>query len=66
MIADIFTKALPGPAHKRHMDTLVSDLPQSIVEMTLSLDSKEPPEDRAVEEKDCKPTLEGSPSPEES
>ena len=66
MIADIFTKALPGPAHKRHMDTLVSDLPQSIVEMTLSSDSQEPPEDRAVEEKDCKPTFEGSPSPEDS
>ena len=41
MIADIFTKALPGPAHKRHMDTLVSDLPQAIVEMTLSPDSQE-------------------------
>jgi len=66
MIADIFTKALPGPAHKRHMDTMVSDLPQSIVDMTLSSDSQESPEDRAVEEKDCKPTFEGSPSPEDS
>ena len=63
MIADIFTKALPGPAHKRHMKKLVSDLPQSIVEMTLSSDSQEPLEDRAVEEEDCKPTFEGSPSP---
>ena len=48
------------------MDTLVSDLPQSIVEMTLSPDSQESPEDRKVEEKDCKPTFEGSPSPEDS
>ena len=48
------------------MDTLVSDLPQSIVEMTLSSDSQESPEDCAVEEEDCKPTFEGSPSPEES
>jgi len=39
-----------GPAHKKHMKTLVSDLPQSIVEMTLSPDSEESPEDRAVEE----------------
>ena len=44
----------------------MSDLPQSIVEMTLSSDSQESPEDRAVEEKDCKPTFEGSPSPGDS
>ena len=66
MIADIFTKALPGPAHKRHMDTMVSDLPQSIVEMTLSSDPQESPEDREVEREDCKPTFEGSPSPDDS
>ena len=48
------------------MDTLVSDLPQSIVEITLSSDSQEPPEDRAVKEEDCKPTFEGSPRPEDS
>jgi len=72
MIADIFIKALPGPAHKRHMKILVSDLPQSIVEMTLSSDSQESPEDRAVEKEDCKPTFEGlpefegSPSPKDS
>ena len=50
MIADIFTKALPKPAHDKHASTLLSDLPQAIVDMTLSSDSQVAPEDRTVEE----------------
>jgi len=72
MIADIFTKALPKPAHDKHASTLLSDLPQAIVDMTLSSDSQVAPEDRTVEEEDCKPAFEGvpefegSPSPQDS
>ena len=40
---------------------LVSDLPQSIVDMALSSEPQESPEDRKVEKEDCKPTLEGVP-----
>ena len=62
MIADLFTKALPRPAHTRHMDTLLSDLPQKIVDMTLSADSEATnPESLTVEKEDCKPALEGMP-----
>ena len=43
------------------MDTLVSDLPQSIVDMALSSEPQESPEDRKVEKEDGKPTLEGVP-----
>ena len=72
MIADIFTKALPKPAHDKHASTMLSDLPQAIIDMTLSSDSLVAPEDRAVEKEDCKPTFEevpefeGSPSPKDS
>ena len=72
MIADIFTKALPKPAHDKHASTLLSDLPQAIVDMTLSSDSQVAPEDRTVEKEDCKPAFEGvpefegSPSPQDS
>jgi len=72
MIADIFTKALPKPAHDKHMKTMLSDLPQAIVDMTLSSDDPVSPEDRTVEKEDCKPTFEGvpefegSPSPKDS
>jgi len=51
MILDIFTKALPGPAHKKYMETLTNDLRQSIVDMTISSDSQESPEGRAVEKR---------------
>ena len=62
MIADIFTKALPKPAHIKHMNTLLSDLPKKIVDMTLSADSEATdPENLAVEKEDCKPALEGLP-----
>ena len=72
MIADIFTKALPKSAHDRHMKTMLSDLPQAIVDMTLSSDNLVSPENRTVEKENCKPTFEGipefegSPSPKDS
>ena len=72
MIADIFTKALPKPVHDKHASTMLSDLPQAIVDITLSSDSLVAPEDRDVEKEDCKPTFEGvpefegSPSPKDS
>ena len=72
MIADIFTKALPRGAHEKHMGTMMSDLPQTIVDMTLSSDAAEIPENQTVEKDDCKPMLEGlpefegSPSPDDS
>ena len=44
------------------MDTLLSDLPQKIVDMTLSADSEATnPESLTVEKEDCKPALEGMP-----
>ena len=51
---------------------LMSDLPQTIVDMTLSSDAVETPENQTVEKEDCKPTFEGlpefegSPSPDDS
>lgn len=72
MIADIFTKALPRGAHEKHMGTMMSDLPQTIVDMTLSSDAAEIPENQTMEKDDCTPMLEGlpefegSPSPDDS
>ena len=72
MIADIFTKALPRGAHEKHMNTMLSDLPQSIVDMTLSSEPQVPPEDRTVDKEDCQvlfegvPEFEGSPSPDDT
>ena len=54
------------------MKTMLSDLPQAIVDMTLSSDSPVSPEDLTVEKEDFKPTFEGvpefegSPSPKDS
>ena len=54
------------------MNTLLCDLPQSIVEMTLSTEPQMSPEDRKVEKDDCKllfegvPEFEGSPSSNDS
>jgi len=61
MIADIFTKALPRPAHEIHMKTMLSDLPQSIVYMTLSADDVVAPENQVVKKEDCRATFEGLP-----
>ncbi len=72
MIADIFTKALPKGAHEKHMNTMLSDLPQSIVDMTLSSEPQVLPEDRPVSKEDCQvlfegvPEFEGSPSPDDT
>jgi len=52
MIADISTKALPRPAHERHMRTMMSDLPQSILDMNLSADAVETPENQVVKKED--------------
>ena len=72
MIADIFTKALPRGARDKHINTMLRDLPRSIVDMTLSSEPQVPPEDRTVDKEDCQvlfegvPEFEGSPSPDDS
>ena len=72
MIADIFTKTLPRGAHEKHMNTMLRDLPQSIIDMTLSSEPQVSPEDRKVDKEDCQvliegvPEFEGSPSPDDT
>ena len=54
------------------MKTMLSDLPQSMVDMTLSADDVVAPENQVLKKEDCRatfeglPEFEGSPSPEES
>ena len=66
MIADVFTKALPRRAHERHKGTTTSDLPKAIVDMILSADANETPENRVVKKEDCQLTFEGLPEFERS